>query len=105
MAIYKSFFEDIQRLNAIDPKFKPIEKRMLKLSEEVGELAAAILIHQDDKPSKPNSDKVETLSHILEEASDCMIQIASVFNHYNFTEEQINAELKKKLLKWENLVK
>ena len=76
--------ELVRRLTKKDGKSKV--ERCLKLSEEVGELAAAVL-------SETNSPGCEykTLDRddVLQEVADVLIMDHSMVAHYGFTDEEV----------------
>lgn len=91
--------ELVRRLTEKDGKSKV--ERCLKLSEEVGELAAAVL-------SEVNSPGCEykTLDRddVLQEVADVLIMAHSMAAHYGFTNEEIRAKFLEKCAKWEKVV-
>jgi NTP pyrophosphatase (non-canonical NTP hydrolase) len=78
---------------------KPIMARMVKLQEECGELAVAVLKKEGWKGmGKDNPESNH--ENILEEGCDVMIIVMSVLAKYKFTEGQIEEKLQQKLDKW-----
>jgi NTP pyrophosphatase (non-canonical NTP hydrolase) len=76
---------------------------MVKLQEECGEFAVAVLKKEGWKGMGKDT---ATTNHdnILEEGCDVMIIVMSVLAKYKFTEEQIDEKLQQKLDKWKNLI-
>jgi NTP pyrophosphatase (non-canonical NTP hydrolase) len=93
----KSIHQQILEASKKEPK--PIMARMVKLQEECGELAVAVLKKEAWKglgKDTPTSNH----ENILEEGCDVMIIVMSVLAKYKFTEEQIEDKLQQKLDKW-----
>jgi NTP pyrophosphatase (non-canonical NTP hydrolase) len=92
-----------QILDASKKEPKPIMARMVKLQEECGELAVAVLKKEGWKGmGKDNPESNH--ENILEEGCDVMIIVMSVLAKYKFTEEQIEEKLQQKLDKWMKLI-
>lgn len=70
----------------------------LKLTEESGELAQAILAYEKANGS---SYKNKTIDDVLEESIDVMMVAYSAFYKAGGTPEQFEKIMKEKLLKWE----
>lgn len=86
----------IRKLTEKDLKSK--EQRALKLSEEVGELAAAIL----SETNAPGCEyKTLDREDVLQEAADVMIMIHSIIVHYGFTKKEVSDKILEKCKKWE----
>ena len=90
----------IFELTQADPKSLP--ERALKLSEEAGELAQAVL----SVTKAPGSAyKNHTLADVREEAVDAAIVALSVLAHASSSEEEFQAELNRlmneKCAKWQ----
>jgi NTP pyrophosphatase (non-canonical NTP hydrolase) len=92
-----------QILDASKKEPKPIIARMVKLQEECGELAVAVLKKEGWKGLGKDT-KDTNHDNILEEGCDVMIIVMSVLAKYKFTEEQINDKLQAKLNKWMKLI-
>jgi NTP pyrophosphatase (non-canonical NTP hydrolase) len=93
----KSIHQQILDTSKKEPK--PIMARMVKLQEECGELAVAVLKKEGWKGmGKDNPESNH--ENILEEGCDVMIIVMSVLAKYKFTEEQIEEKLQQKLDKW-----
>ncbi len=89
----------MRRLTLKDQKSKV--ERCLKLSEEVGELAAAIL----SEVNAPGCEyKTLDRTDVLQEAADVLIMIHSIIVHYDFTEEEVKAKFLEKCAKWERVI-
>lgn len=79
---------------------KSLPLQLVKLAEEHGELAAAVLMHLGQKGTRMS--KAEVTENVLEEACDCMLMILSILNKAGFNEKEINEMTIKKLKKWED---
>lgn len=75
----------------------------LKLSEEVGELAAEILKSTGIKHS--NLSDIEQRSQILLESCDVLIMTLSIMNQMNFTKQEIVEMTISQIEKWTKLPK
>jgi len=92
-----------QILDASKKEPKPIMARMVKLQEECGELAVAVLKKEGWKGmGKDNADTNH--ENILEEGCDVMIIIMSILAKYKFTEARMNEKLQQKLDKWMKVI-
>jgi len=90
----------IKRILKLSPKEKKtIDERFMKLNEEIGEIAIAILQSRGLKHT--NKSKKEIKENILEEICDSVIVLFSMASAYKFTECQIKKMINKKLDKWE----
>ncbi len=79
---------------------KSLMELQVKLSEEVGELAAAVLHSQGlKKLNVPNAK-----DHVLEEACDVMIMSLSILSRFDFDLEDVEAMMQKKMGKWERQI-
>jgi NTP pyrophosphatase (non-canonical NTP hydrolase) len=74
-------------------------KKTLKLSEEVGELAAEVLKLDGFKRSKES--KVKIKAHLIEEAVDSMLVIFDILATAGVTEDVIDKVANKKIKKWQ----
>jgi NTP pyrophosphatase (non-canonical NTP hydrolase) len=79
---------------------KSLTLQLVKLAEEHGELAAAVLMHLGQKGTRMS--KAEVKENVLEEACDCLLIVLSILNKAGFNEKQINEMLIKKLKKWQD---
>ena len=75
----------------------------MKLSEEVGELAAEILKSTGIKHS--NLSDIEQRSQILLESCDVLIMTLSIMNQMNFTKQEIVEMTISQIEKWTKLPK
>jgi NTP pyrophosphatase (non-canonical NTP hydrolase) len=82
---------------------KTFDERFIKLSEEIGEIAVAILQSRNLKGT--TKTKSEIKENILEEICDSIIILLSLASYHKFTENQINEMVAKKLKKWESRLK
>ncbi len=97
----KSIHQQILRAAKKEPK--PIIARMVKLQEECGELAAAILKKEGWKGLGKDTPDTNH-DNILEEGCDIMIIVMSIIAKYKFTEKQMEEKLQKKLDKWMKVI-
>jgi len=77
---------------------KTLDERFIKLNEEVGEIAVAILNFRGLKNT--TQTKKEIKENILEEICDSLIVLISMASSHKFTENQIHKMIDKKLDKW-----
>lgn len=82
---------------------KTLEQRFIKLNEEVGELAVAILQSKGLKGS--NKTKKQIRDNILEETCDALNVLYSIASWHKFTKAQIEKMMHKKLDKWQGQLK
>lgn len=97
----KSIFGQVLDASRKEPK--PIMARMVKLQEEAGELAVAVLKKEGWKGMGRDND-ITNHDNILEEGCDVMLIVLSVLSKYKFTEDEINDKLKVKLAKWMTMI-
>jgi NTP pyrophosphatase (non-canonical NTP hydrolase) len=90
-------------LKASPRETKTIDERFMKLNEEVGEIAVAILHSRGLKHT--DQSKKEMRENILEEICDSIIVLYSMASWHKFTEKQITKMMNKKLDKWEGRLK
>lgn len=84
-------------------EIKNFDERFIKLNEEIGEIAVAVLQSRGLKHT--DKSKKEIRENILEEICDSIIVLLSMASYYKFTEKQIGAMINKKLDKWEGRIK
>lgn len=77
--------------------------KITKMNEELGEFSAVHLESIGYKYVKNKRSKEEIREHLLEEICDVQIMVMDIMNYYNFTSEEINEMVDKKLDKWENI--
>ena len=82
---------------------KTIMERMVKLQEECGELAVAVLQEHGLKGGKKSQAAI--IDNVLEEGVDVIIIALSVLGAYKFTKDDIKARMIDKLKKWERVMK
>lgn len=97
----KSIHKKILRASKKEPK--PIIARMVKLQEECGELAVAILKKEGWKGLGKDTPATNH-DNILEEGCDIMIIVMSIIANYKFSEDQMNRKLQQKLDKWMKVI-
>jgi NTP pyrophosphatase (non-canonical NTP hydrolase) len=81
---------------------KTVMARMVKLQEESGELAVAILQNHGLKGGKKSQAAIH--DNILEEGVDVIIIALSILGAYKFTEKDVMDRMKDKLKKWEKII-
>jgi NTP pyrophosphatase (non-canonical NTP hydrolase) len=79
---------------------KSLSDRLVKLTEEVGELAAEILKYQGKKGCNGKSKK-QVLAALHLEGVDVMLMAMDILVHTGATEKIIAKIMKKQLNKWE----
>lgn len=82
---------------------KNIMERMVKLQEECGELAVAVLQEHGLKGGKKSQAAI--IDNVLEEGVDVIIIALSVLGAYKFTKDDIKDRMVDKLKKWERVMK
>jgi NTP pyrophosphatase (non-canonical NTP hydrolase) len=93
----------IKRILKLSPKEKKtIDERFMKLNEEIGEIAIAILQSRGLKHT--NKSKKEIKENILEEICDSIIVLLSMAGYFKYTDRQIKIMIHKKLDKWEERI-
>lgn len=92
-------YDLIRSASESDDKGTLVE-RGLKLSEEVGELAAEILKSVDYKYHKNTPDEIRT--GILLESVDCMIMVFDILNKAGYSKSDIMTMTLSQLNKWKN---
>lgn len=95
-------FDLVSSVNNLEKKVTIAEKG-LKLTEEVGELAAELLKITGYKHT--NDTKEEALEKSLLESCDVMIMIFGIMNQLGFTKQQIVEMTEKQVNKWAEYVK
>jgi NTP pyrophosphatase (non-canonical NTP hydrolase) len=95
----KNALERIIIVNKKEPK-TPMEV-MVKVQEEVGELAAEILRYHGKKGANGDTKK-KVRFKILEEACDVIITSVSIIEKFGYTEKDISKMIKKKCNKWKS---
>ncbi len=89
----------IEELTLLDKKNKV--QRALKVSEEAGELAAAVLSETD----APGCEyKTLGREEVLEEIADVLIITSSMAAHYKFLESEVKAKILEKCEKWKKVI-
>ena len=93
-------YERIEKLTKSDSHVD-LEKKTMKLFEEGGELAQAMLkyVKSPNVSASANVDDVRLL--VLEESMDCINVLADIINAMGFTDSECKAMFEKKLDKWE----
>lgn len=100
-----NIYEELGRLTAASPKALPT--RMLKLTNEVGELAQAVDIAEGNAGTKYRDVK-NPFADVLEEAVDVMLVNASLIiqlmRTHNFTPAQVLEVIEMKMAKWQRVL-
>jgi len=78
-------------------EIKTLLQRMVKLQEEVGELAQEVLVHEKASGSQY---KEAGADGILGECTDIMLVTLSIFYHMGASTDDLAALLEKKSAKW-----
>lgn len=95
----EQLLEQIQKLS--EHEQKTLEQMVLKLSEEVGETAQAILSYN----KAPGSEyKQLTKADVKEECADVILIALALFFKLSETEEELNEFLNKKIKKWRAVI-
>ena len=76
-----------------------IVRKVIKLSEETGEFAAAYLMKVGSKGTKKTPEQIE--DNFLEEGCDVTLVILSILIRSGYTLDQIAEKLQTKMDKWE----
>jgi NTP pyrophosphatase (non-canonical NTP hydrolase) len=96
----KNVYNDIQRINIIDPA-TPAE-RLCKLFEESGELAQAVNKKIGRKVVTESDEEVRDL--ILEEAADTIQCVISLIDTWGISYDELVQKISSKNIKWESVV-
>jgi NTP pyrophosphatase (non-canonical NTP hydrolase) len=96
----KNVYNDIQRINIIDPA-TPAE-RLCKLFEESGELAQAVNKKIGRKVVTESDEEVRDL--ILEEADDTIQCVISLIDTWGISYDELVQKISSKNIKWESVV-
>ena len=100
MGPYQAIIDQITATTHKDGK--SLVQRALKLCEETGELAGAVL----SETSAPGCGyKNKTSEDVLEEGCDVVIVAFSLLKHYGFSDYDIQKKIAHKLTKWEAVIK
>lgn len=101
-----NIFNEMKRLTDATPKDMPT--RMLKMTNEVGELAQAVDIASGNAGTKYR-DVEDPIADVLEEAVDVLLvngsMIIQLMRTHGFTAEQVFDVIEKKMAKWEHVLK
>ena len=95
----KSTLEQIKLLTSLDTK--TVGERVMKLFEEGGELAKVVAPYENVSSTR---HRFVEKNRILEEAIDTLLVSYSIAYHVGFTDEEVEAMFKQKLLKWHNIL-
>jgi NTP pyrophosphatase (non-canonical NTP hydrolase) len=96
----KKIFEEIKRINNLDPASIP--ERLCKLFEESGELAQAVNKTIGRKTVRESEEELKSL--ICEEAADTIQCVISLVDSYNISYEDIIEAIIVKNIKWESVI-
>ena len=98
--MYQQQVDEIRRLTKLDGKTK--EQRIIKLMEEVGELAEAVL----SETGAPGCEyKNKDSGDVVEEAVDVIIVALSILDAYEIPDPNIFERLRHKLHKWKLIIR
>ncbi len=78
--------------------------RTTKLSEETGELAAAILLKDGYKLNKKNLTPEEINQNIIDEAGDTLLVLIDLIDRAGFTKKDLIKSVEKGLVNWGNVI-
>ncbi len=81
---------------------KTTHEMVLKLTEEVGEVAQAVLSHEGAQGSMY---KNKTRDDVVEELVDVMMVVESLLYHLHVSDNEFNSTFNRKLDKWEEKTK
>lgn len=81
-----------------------LERKMMKLYEEGGEMAQAMLKYLGSENVSASTDGKDAKALVLEEGCDVLNVLLDIFNAMEFTTEECRAMFDKKLDKWESKV-
>lgn len=79
---------------------KTLMELQVKISEEIGELAAAVLHSQGLK----KLDVADPREHVLEEGCDVIIMALSILSRFNFQLPDVEKMMDQKMAKWERQI-
>lgn len=94
-------YEFLEKLSGYD-KDVNLPYKLIKVQEEVGELAQAFLAHSKSKNTSKSALSENTRLNILEESCDVINVVIDIINAFNFSDEETKEMFSKKLKKWEN---
>ncbi|MNE25711.1 hypothetical protein D3C80_1190470 [compost metagenome] len=100
-----NIFEELGRLTAATPKGLPT--RMLKLTNEVGELAQAVDIAEGNAGTKYR-DVEDPIADVLEEAIDVLLVdgslIIQLMRDHNINPDRVLEVIEQKMAKWQKVL-
>lgn len=88
----------VRKLTAADPK--SLVEKGLKSASEAGELASAILAHANVAGAQ---HRFVGRANVLDEVADVILAALSVAYELGATDEEVDAEIHRKALKWEGI--
>lgn len=94
-------YELLERLSESDESID-VAMKLIKLQEEVGELAQAFLAHSKCNNSSKSAKSKNTKLNILEESCDVLNVTIDIINAYKFTDKESKKMFDKKLNKWKS---
>jgi len=95
----KSTLEHIKLLTGLDTK--TVSERVMKLFEEGGELAKVVAPYENVSSTR---HRFVEKKQVLEEVIDTLLVSYSIAYHMGFTDEEVEAMFKEKLLKWNKIL-
>jgi NTP pyrophosphatase (non-canonical NTP hydrolase) len=96
--VYGDVLDTIKQLSAIDEK--TLSQKTLKLGEEFGELAKAVLPYENGFAT---THRFVTSTKILEEVADTMLCALSIAYDLGFSDEDLRDMMVEKCIKWSKL--
>lgn len=78
--------------------------RTTKLTEETGELSAAVLLKDGYKLNKKNLTPEEIDANIIDESGDSMLVLIDLIDRAGFTKADLINSLEKGIKNWENVI-
>lgn len=95
-------YEKLEELSEVD-SVVPLTNKIIKLSEEVGELSQAYLKYIGSKNFSVSAGN--TKAHVLEELCDVMNVSIDILNKMGFDDSEALEMFERKLNKWEEKTK
>jgi len=93
-------YEEVERIGVYN-KSLPMANRVIKLSEETGELSQACLRFINSK-NVSKSAGMNAREEMLEEACDVVNVAIDIINNLGFTDKEVADMFTKKMKKWED---
>jgi len=100
---FEDLFEYIVEQDSLDKR--PLATKIIKLQEELGELAESFLLEDGYKFNKENLTQEEIRINTEEEVADIFIMIICVANELNMDKKKFVDIVHRKLGKWAEKIK